>query len=279
MSSVSLQEAASHTVGLDLGTNLLDVVVSVGVLPCVWHTNPWGDASLTTPLLFNLGKIRTNHTREKLGKNHVDSSMCWLDLGRAGRVSLFCSCCISVVPAFSWATTGLFGVQPAHGRQSTSGLLLKATCVHALHKLSQAWWTKFVGKEDREGIFPLEPARPCPQLSKFNTCHCMWSHLRWPFVPLQTKCVCNSWSTKHRWLGWVGPIWSQFGSNVWFMGEGFASCEKQCRRRMSCCCPQNYFYCLKRSVCQDKRLSVKARATPKPFFAVAIWFLYRKRNW
>lgn len=154
-----------------------------------------------------------------------------------------------------------------------------STFVHALHNLSIAWWTKFVGKEDREGIFPLEPARPCPPLGKFNTCHCISSHLRWPFVPFQTKCVCNSWSTKHRWLAWVGPIWSQFGSNVWFMGEGFASCEKQCRRRMSPCCPQNYFYSLKKSVCQHKRWSLKSRATPKPFFAVVICFLYRKRNW
>lgn len=224
----------------------LDMVVSVAVLTCGgWHTNPWGDAFLTTSCK-NLG--RTNHTKEKLGKNPVDSSMCWLDLGRAGRVSLFCSCCISVVPGFSWATE-LFRVHPAPGRQNTSGLVLKATCVHAVHKLAKACWTKFVGKEDRERIFPLEPARPCPQLSKFNTCHCILTHLRWPFVPLQTKCVCNSWSTKHRWLGWAVPIWSQFGSNVWFMGEGFASCENQCRTRMSRCCPQNYFYSLKRSDC------------------------------
>lgn len=40
MSSVSLQEAASDTVGLDLGTNLLDMVVSVEMLTRVWHTNP-----------------------------------------------------------------------------------------------------------------------------------------------------------------------------------------------------------------------------------------------
>lgn len=41
MSVVSLQEAASDTVGLDLGMNFLDMVVSVGVLPCgIWHTNP-----------------------------------------------------------------------------------------------------------------------------------------------------------------------------------------------------------------------------------------------
>lgn len=37
MSSVSLQEAASDTVGLDLGTNLLDTVVSVEVLTCLAH--------------------------------------------------------------------------------------------------------------------------------------------------------------------------------------------------------------------------------------------------
>lgn len=40
MSAVSLQEAASDTVGLDLGMDLLDLVVSVGALTCVWHTNP-----------------------------------------------------------------------------------------------------------------------------------------------------------------------------------------------------------------------------------------------
>lgn len=41
MSAVSLQEAGSDTVGLDLDMNLLDLVVSVGALTCdVWHTNP-----------------------------------------------------------------------------------------------------------------------------------------------------------------------------------------------------------------------------------------------
>lgn len=36
MDVLSLPEAASDTVGLDLGMNLLDMVVSVAVLPSTW---------------------------------------------------------------------------------------------------------------------------------------------------------------------------------------------------------------------------------------------------
>lgn len=171
-------------------------------------------------------------------------------VGVGGCPCFVLACCISIISGFSWATPKLFRVQPACGRRMLQEHIKHGPqgnlCPYTTQTVISL--SKSLGNRVEKTFFLW--SRQCHVHNLVSSTAEIVHWLISGGLFCISRSVCNSWRMKHRRLSW--SQWSQFGSNVSFVGEGSASCEKA-HGRMSCCSPERYFYNLKRCVHQDKR--------------------------